>query len=583
MMRFRLGFAVILCALVTAPALGEEPKLTKAEVAKRGKPSVAFVLAKIEAQTRPTRPAVTAQGSAFCVHPSGLFVTNSHVIENATEIELVVNPSQKDQKVFKATVVRKLEKEDLALLRVETKEELPALPLGDDTALEELADVVACGYPFGSAMTFGTKEYPSITTTAGGISSLRKKGGELELIQLDVSLNPGNSGGPILDMHGKVIGVALGGIKGTQVNFAIPVRRVAAFLAEPEFSFTPPAIRLADRGKPVAVEARLISFVPGGADAEMELEVRRGKTPATRHPMKLEKGTYKADVVLLPERKEATKCAVEVSFADGSLAARLDDRTVKIGEASHKLSELRTISPSVGKAVLWSGERLEGKVTGLESVAVTLGGREITIDLSVAQEIASQRHIDEPVIVLEVVARRSGKELGRLSRSVVLDDANKVYLVDLTPFETRVGPWPFTVGKLADTDSSPLKVMGRLYPKGMCMHTANVPVTAHYRLAKTASLFRTTVAFNDQDKFKDGIVTGPTTFEVYGDGKLLWKSKAINNHRQLDECSVDVSGVDVLELRVGNTASNWGASSVWLDPILIGPDADAIRKAASKK
>src|SRR5262245_14180422 len=176
MTRTRWGIAVVLGALLVPAAIAEEPRLlTKAEVVKRAKPAVAFVVAEVDMRGR----AAAAQGSAFCVHPSGLFVTNAHVVKDSTEIELVLNPSQKNEKVFKATVVRRGEKDDLALLRVETKEELPALPLGDDAALEELQDVVACGYPFGSALTFGTKDYPSITTTAGGISSLRKKEGEL--------------------------------------------------------------------------------------------------------------------------------------------------------------------------------------------------------------------------------------------------------------------------------------------------------------------------------------------------------------------------------------------------------------------
>ncbi len=70
---------------------------------------------------------------------------------------------------------------------------------------------------------------------------------------------------------------------------------------------------------------------------------------------------------------------------------------------------------------------------------------------------------------------------------------------------------------------------------------------------------------------------------LYGDGKLLWKSKAITTRGQTDDCLVPVLGVDILELRVGIAGSVLGAHAVWLDPILVGPDQAAIRRAASKK
>src|SRR5262245_13120983 len=109
MLLLRSSLVGLLGLMAAAATAADEPKLTKAEVAKRAKPAVAFVLAKVDA--RPGRPAGTAQGSAFCVHSSGLFVTTAHVVQGATEIELIVNPSLKDEKVLKAKVVRSNEKD----------------------------------------------------------------------------------------------------------------------------------------------------------------------------------------------------------------------------------------------------------------------------------------------------------------------------------------------------------------------------------------------------------------------------------------------------------------------------------------
>ena len=573
----RYHLAAILLTFIASVACSDEPKLTKTEVAKRAKSTVAFVVAKVEIRPRVSG---TLQGSAFCVHPSGLFVTNAHVVKGATEIELVLNPSEKNEAVFKASVVRTAETEDLAVLRVESKNPLPALSLGDDSALDQLTDVVACGYPFGSALAFGAKDYPSISTTAGAISSLRKKDGKLELIQLDVTLNPGNSGGPVLDMGGKVIGVAVGGIKGTQVNFAIPVRHVATLLAKPEFTFTAPTIGPTDRGKLIAVEARLVAFVQNADDAEVELEVHNGKV-TTRHPMKPVNGMYRTTVVLLPERKGVERVSIAATFSDGTLVGSTLDREFKIGGTAHKLSEVRTIAPSRGEVVLRSNSQVTGKVAGLEAVPVALGGKDVIVDLSAAQELTLRMAGDEPMLVLEVVARRSGKELGRVSRTVLLDEANKVYLAELIPVASKPGPWPLAVGMNGSTEQNlPIKVSGQEYPKGLGLHANNPPATATYQLSRTASVFRTKVAFGDCN---GGSVTGPTHFEVYGDGKQLWKSKAITTRGQTDDCLVDVSGVDLLELRVGHTTSGYGAHAVWLDPILIGPDIDTIRRAAGKK
>jgi hypothetical protein len=289
---------------------------------------------------------------------------------------------------------------------------------------------------------------------------------------------------------------------------------------------------------------------------------------------------YRADVVLLPERKGAPRLSLEASFDDGSLTGLTDDREVKIGAAVHQLSALRTISPARGQAFLWSGEQLDGKVTGLETVSVTLGGKSMTANLSTAQDVALRSVGDEPMLVLEVVARRGGKEIGREVRSVLINEDNKVYLSELTPNATRPGPWPLAIGMNGSVEKNlPIRVNGQAYPNGLGLHAGNPSASASYRLGRTASAFRATVAFNDSNDR----VTEPVFFEVYGDGKPLWKSRAITTRGQKDVCLVSVVGVDILELRVSVAGSPLGAHAVWLDPIVVGADQAAIRRAASKK
>ncbi len=158
---------------------------------------------------------VTSLGSGFVIDPQGLIVTNNHVIEGADEITV----NFPDGLSLKADIVGKDEKTDLAVLRVKSATPLPAVSFGDsDKAL--VGDwVMAIGNPFGLGGT----------VTAGIISARNRDiaaGPYDDFIQTDAAINRGNSGGPLFDMDGNVIGVnsaiisPSGGSIG--IGFAIP-------------------------------------------------------------------------------------------------------------------------------------------------------------------------------------------------------------------------------------------------------------------------------------------------------------------------------------------------------------------------
>src|SRR5262249_48462481 len=256
--------------------------LSREDLAKRAKAATAF----LEIKPR--------QASAFCVHASGLFVTNEHVVrEGGTgPITLVLASGTKTQKVYKASVVRRDKNLDLALLRVEGPVELPVLALGSDENLSELQELIACGFPFGTALG-GPEQgtYPTISINTGKITALRlDKDRAVSRIQLDAALSPGNSGGPVLDSHGKVVGVVVSGIQGSGVNMAIPVSHVSRFLARPDISFTPPEeSRL---NQEVAFKASAVSILPSAIPLELELVVNSAGQKERRYPMKESKGAY---------------------------------------------------------------------------------------------------------------------------------------------------------------------------------------------------------------------------------------------------------------------------------------------------
>ena len=190
------------------------------------------------------------QGSAFCVAP-GFFVTNAHVVsDTSATLKLVLESGEKEQRIAQAKVVRSDKEIDLALLKLEEGQEgiaeavksLPILELGSAGDLVETTSLTAFGFPFGTALVFDKNDYPSVSVSVGRVTSLRKKQGVLERIQLDATLNPGNSGGAVVDDNGRVVGVVTSGILGAGVNFAIPVDILKKFLDRPEITVTVPPV-----------------------------------------------------------------------------------------------------------------------------------------------------------------------------------------------------------------------------------------------------------------------------------------------------------------------------------------------------
>ena len=135
-------------------------------------------------------------GSGFIIDPSGLVVTNNHVIDGADEITVTLQ----DKTSLKATVVGRDERVDVALLRVKSDKPLPAVKFGDSDA-ERVGDwVLAIGNPFGLGGT----------VTAGIVSARGRdirQGPYDDFIQTDAAINRGNSGGPLFNMNGEVIGI----------------------------------------------------------------------------------------------------------------------------------------------------------------------------------------------------------------------------------------------------------------------------------------------------------------------------------------------------------------------------------------
>lgn len=158
---------------------------------------------------------ISSVGSGFIIDAGGLIVTNNHVVAGAEQIAVTLNNGE----TLKARLVGRDEKADLALLKVQPRKPLPAAHFGDSNRTRVGDWVIAIGNPFGLGST----------VTAGIVSARNRDidaGPYDDFIQTDAPINKGNSGGPLFDMDGNVVGInsaifsPTGGSVG--IGFAIP-------------------------------------------------------------------------------------------------------------------------------------------------------------------------------------------------------------------------------------------------------------------------------------------------------------------------------------------------------------------------
>jgi serine protease Do len=215
----------------SAPMLVSSAPLSFAPLVHAADSSVVFIStvtteSEVSPFTHRRRQALArGLGTGFVFDKSGDILTNTHVIEDAQEIEVKLS----DQRSFPARVVGFDKVTDLGVLHIDAKD-LHPLPLGDSDTIEVGDWAVAIGNPFGL----------SHTVSAGIISAKGRTqqdvpldpAGYYDFLQTDASINPGNSGGPLLNLKGEVVGInsAIRGGGAQGIGFAIPVNMVKQLL-----------------------------------------------------------------------------------------------------------------------------------------------------------------------------------------------------------------------------------------------------------------------------------------------------------------------------------------------------------------
>ncbi|MCH2390529.1 MAG: trypsin-like peptidase domain-containing protein [Nitrospinales bacterium] len=153
------------------------------------------------------------EGSGFIIHEDGYVLTNAHVIENSDSVQIALSTGG----LFKGKIIGMDRVADLALIKIDSPNPLPVIPLGHSKELKPGDWVMAIGSPFGL----------DLTVTVGIVSAKGRSLGATpydDFIQTDTPINPGNSGGPLINTHGEVVGINTAVMQmGQGLGFSLPV------------------------------------------------------------------------------------------------------------------------------------------------------------------------------------------------------------------------------------------------------------------------------------------------------------------------------------------------------------------------
>lgn len=317
-------------------------------------------------------------GSGFIITSDGYLFSNWHVVKDASLIRVLLS----DGRTFDAKLIGADTELDVALLKIEGKD-LPVVPIGDSDESQVGDFVVAIGNPFGLSGTF----------TFGTVSALGREGmfpGLQRFIQTDVAVNPGNSGGPLLNIKGQAVGINTairsqsGGYEG--ISFAIPIN-AARQIAEQLF-------------RKGSIERGFLGLVPQEIDA------------ITRKSL----GLKEKEGVLIssleingPAEKSGLKQGDIITKADGKIISSPAELTANIAGRSPKTS--------VELEIVRNGERKNIIVTlGTRPSAIVRGDNHDIQKPSAAGSVEFQKVIFEAPSPQEL--RKNGAQEGVVVRSV---------------------------------------------------------------------------------------------------------------------------------------------------------------------
>lgn len=349
-------------------------------VVKRARSALAAVEARTSSGTR--------LYPAFCIDKTGVFVASDAVVWSALEhgkVRLVLGPGGEDQQVVSATILRCSDNPGVAILKIDPPRPLVALELGRNEDIRETLPVLVFGFSHKQPLNPEGPAARDVTVAHARITSRKSSKQGLTEVQIDGLLNPGYTGGPVLDSLGRVLGIVKGGLLPAQINFAIPVGRLSDYLTTPLVIFEPPPVDLGDRFRSIDWTLKLQPAVSGTklpADLAVSVTVPAGPGgPRTVSARAAGAGVYTARVIPLqgaPDR--LVTLAVQSSTIN--LIGVTPDLPIRIGGKASTLGDVRSIRMSrPPHVVLRDDTVLKGEILGLRQVEVLTEVGPMRIDL----------------------------------------------------------------------------------------------------------------------------------------------------------------------------------------------------------
>jgi S1-C subfamily serine protease len=283
-------------------------------------------------------------GSGFIVSPNGEILTNNHVVSGSQQLEVMLP----NQERYRATILSRDPPNDLALIKIQPKRTLHALPLGDSDRLQVGQKVLAIGQPLGLEGTLTTGIVSSVGRTISGENDRELDG----MIQTDAAINQGNSGGPLLDSSGNVVGINTaiysqsGGNIG--IGFAMPINRAKRLLT---------AFQSGKNLEPAGPLGIGLIYVAGDYAEALRLPASGGFLVQT-----VNRGSPAAEAGLRAGNKE-TPLAGRYVTVGGDLITAVEGRPVTSDDALRRAVSKKLAGETLELTVLRDGRSLSLRVT----------------------------------------------------------------------------------------------------------------------------------------------------------------------------------------------------------------------------
>jgi S1-C subfamily serine protease len=334
--------------------------------------------------------------SAFCVHPSGLFLTSYQAANGARNglVTVIFQPGRKSEKVVPAWVVRTDPANDLALLscRPDTKP-CPALPLGSIKDLRAGTEIITCGYASGGSLLrlgFPGSTGSRVETSpnlAIQVNQLASSPAEVRAGAPPRMQQPaGTIGGPVLDRRGKVIGMSTSDRRDPLK--LVSVERLREFLKEPVVVLHAPVLGPTNQHQPVHFQVSIVdclgSAVPATTEVELLVQLPKGKE--RRYKLRKMKGIYHTSLVPVPAPKEEPRPRVAITYSQGRVEGKMPPQTIQLAGRAYPADQIRNLSTQEKRTriTLKDGHGLQTTPAKLPSLVVEVGGKPHTLSLKEA-------------------------------------------------------------------------------------------------------------------------------------------------------------------------------------------------------